>query len=259
MTTRSRLALACAVLCACGAERAPDDARDSAAAPVTFVATDEGCRQTAGVRPDTVNDLGDPEKGEAWRRALARGAEYECVIHPSLGRSRLVLVGDTATPKLDSILVFLDAERATPDQTIRLDAEMEMPPPWQPGLLGAVDIDANAHRDLMVGKFWGAKNHFYQIWRFDPAARRFVADSALASVPNPSPVPGRPCLGSWSSSSMLDRTISVDCLHDGAWRTDSTESDVWDRDANTVVRTISARRGDSMVVLKRETRPDSAE
>ena len=256
---RSFLILLALVLDACRAEaprkglRSPDTVRTS---DLSFARTD-GCVQTQGQRPDTTIDLGTPA-AEQWRHAMARGAEYRCVVHPSL-TLRLRLVGDTIYPSLDSIVVLPEGESAEVVQVLHRErGEAEMPLPYHTDVLSTFDLDADGHRDLLVGKFWGATgNRGYDVWRFDPAARRFVADSALSKMWNPSPIAGRPCVSTSSNSSARDSGRGVYCLHDGAWRLDSAETNTWNRDSNSVTRSVMVRRGDSLVLLKSETRPDS--
>ena len=123
--------------------------------------------------------------------------------------------------------------------------------------LNAFDLDADGYRDILVGKFWGATgNRGYDAWRFDPSTRRFVADTALSAMWNPNPIAGRRCV-STSNTSARDDGMGVHCLHDGQWRLNSIETNTWNRDSNSVTHEVIVRRGDSLVLVKRETRPDS--
>jgi len=100
---RPTLVLLTLVLYACRPASPPENTRTGAPtmrAPDFTAATYDGCIQTDGQRPDTTIRLGTPG-AERWRRAMAHGAEYRCVVHPSL-TLRLRLVGDTAGPSLDS-------------------------------------------------------------------------------------------------------------------------------------------------------------
>jgi hypothetical protein len=251
-------ALFAAASCRSDAPRdVPRSPGDTSAARVAAADTIDGCRQTRGTRPDTSIALGS-DAAERWARSLARGAEYRCVITPST-MMRFVIVGDTIIPGFDSILVYASAPDAKPVQVLSLQAQMgEMPAPFIPNLLQAVDLDADGYRDLMMGTSWGATgNTAYAVWRYDPRARRFAADTALSSMFNPSPVPGRACVTSYSNSSARDDGTGLFCLRDGRWMLDSADEHEWDRQANAVIHTIRVRRGDSLVVLERETLPDS--
>jgi hypothetical protein len=256
-----RTILATLTLTAACAGDAPREASqtpgDTAAHGLVVADTIDGCEQTSGTRPDTSIALGS-EAAERWARSLARGAEYRCVITPST-TMRFVIVGDTIIPGFDSILVYASAPATKPVQVLSLQAQMgEMPAPFIPNLLQAVDLDADGHRDLMMGTSWGATgNTAYAVWRYDPLAHRFAADTALSSMFNPAPVPGRACVTSYSNSSARDDGTGLFCLRDGRWMLDSADEHEWDRQANAVIHTIRARRGDSLVVLKRETLPDS--
>lgn len=218
--------------------------------------TEDGCRQVGGQRPDTTLEIGSPAAG-AWRRAVARGVEYRCEIDPSLVL-RIAVLGDSAPPSLDSVVVRTDSTPARIVQVFPRGAEAEVPLPSHRDLLRAIDLDADGHRDLLVGKFWGATgNRGYDVWRFDPRTRRFFVDTAFTGMWNPDPIAGRPCVSTWSNSSARDDEMAVFCLHAGRWILDSLESNTWQRTTHRVEHTIMARRRDSLVVLQRETRPDS--
>ena len=215
----------------------------------------DGCRQIGGQRPDTSLPPGLDAR-DAWQRAFARGAEFTCTITPTLAL-RVRVAGDTSLPSLDSIVVF---EGAAPRrlQVLRLDGGSEVPSPETSHPLRAVDLDADGSADLMLGTSWGATgNVAYAVWRFDPRAHRFAADSALSSMFNPAPVPGRACVRTFSNGSAVDDDAGLYCLRAGRWILDSLESHRWNRDAHSVIHEISARRGDSLVVLRHDVQPDS--
>jgi hypothetical protein len=251
------VALLAAAACGGGASRdVPRSARDSTAPSLAVADTIDGCRQTSGTRPDTSITLGS-DAAERWARALARGLEYRCVVTPS-SEMRFVIVGDTTIPSLDSVRVYESATSDRPLQTLALESG-DVPAPYVPNLLRTVDLDADGYRDLMMGTSWGATgNTSYAVWRFDPRARRFVEDSVLSTQFNPEPVPGRACVRTFGNSSARDNESGLYCLHDGRWALDSAERNEWDRDANAVIHSILARRGDSLVTVKRETLPDSS-
>jgi hypothetical protein len=225
--------------------------------PVASDATTDGCRQTGGPRPDSSLDVGSAAQG-AWRRAFARGAEFSCTIHPTLAL-RIVVAGDTEPPSLDSLIVLPERDAGPALQILHRElAEAEMPLSFVNDVVRTIDLDADGWRDLLVGKFWGATgNRGYDVWRFDQATRRFVADSALSTLWDPSPVRGRPCVSTHSHTSVLDDERGVHCLHAGQWLLDSAEVDTWQRPTRTVRHEIFARRGDSLVVIRSTTRPDS--
>jgi hypothetical protein len=255
---RASLAALLLVFAACRAESGRDSARvatagaDARAAPSD---TGDGCEQTSGQRPDTAIAPGTAGI-DSWRRAFARGAEYRCVIDPTL-TLRLVLAGDTTAPRLDSIRVLTDTG-GRQIQLLRLGSEVDMPMPYTLDVLRALDLDADGDRDLLLGTTWGATgNTGYAVWRFDAASRRFVGDSVLSTLTNLRPVPGRPCVFTSNKGSAVDGGSGLYCLHDGRWLLDSAETTTSDRDAHTIVHERLARRGDSLVLLDRSTRPDS--
>jgi hypothetical protein len=229
---------------------------DSTRALVVGAAHD-GCRQTRGQRPDTSLRLLDTLALRAWRTAFGRGVEYACEVHPTLSL-RLVAAVGSSYPSIDSIIV-LDRDSVRVLQVLaRLHGESEAPLPHFTDVVRAMDLDADGSRDLLVGRFWGATgNTGYDVWRFRPSLRRFVADTALSQLSNPHPIPGRPCVATHSNSSVNDDGIGVYCLHEGRWRLDSAVTNTWNRDAGTITRETAVRRGDSLVRVGMETRPDS--
>jgi hypothetical protein len=247
------------LLCACRAERpraVAHAARDPVRAAPSWDATTDGCRQIGGRRPDTTLDIGSAA-AETWRRAVARGIEYRCEVDPSL-TLRFLVAGDTTSASLDSVVVRADSPDARIMQVLHRDAAAEMPLPYHADVLRLIDLDADGHRDVLVGRFWGATgNRGYEIWRYDSASHRFVADSAMSDMWNPAPIPGRACIATSSNSSARDYGVGVYCRHAGRWTLDSLEQNAWQRESHTVRREILSRRGDSLVILKTETRPDS--
>src|SRR5690349_14636321 len=126
---RLRLALFATTMFACRTEspraiqrRLPDTARPTESSGA------DGCRQIAGQRPDTAIEIGTPAANE-WRRRVARGITFACMIHPSLVL-RIAVAGDTSNPSLDSVVVFASNDSTHPLQLLhRVAGDAEMPLP----------------------------------------------------------------------------------------------------------------------------------
>ena len=73
---------------------------------------------------------------------------------------------------------------------------------------------------------------------------------------NPDPVAGRLCVSTYANSSAADDDVGVHCLHSGRCRLDSAESHTWLRDSNLIRHDVIARRGDSLVIVRSETKRD---
>lgn len=213
------------------------------------------CHQIAGQLPDTsIND--DTAAASSWRRAFARGAEYRCVIQATIPPVRLLIVGHSTDEWLDSLIIVPDSAGAPPGQSLIL--ESAIPPEWSTDVVRMLDLDADGYNDLLVGDIWGATgNTTYHVWRFNPLMRQFVEDSELSDVFNPSPMPGAACVHTHSNSSVADGEAALLCLRNGHWVADSIETSTWDRKAHVIVHEVRARKGDSLVVVKRTARPDS--
>jgi hypothetical protein len=257
---RLRLALFATTMFACKTEspRAIERRPPDAAQPTTSSgARTDGCRQIAGQPPDTAIEIGTPAANE-WRRRVARGITFACTIHPSLVL-RIAVAGDTSNPSLDSVIVFASNDSTHPLQLLhRVAGDAEMPQPHFTDVVRTIDLDADGWRDLLVGRFWGATgNTGYDVWHFDPSTRRFIVDSTLSRLVNPDPVTGRPCVTTYSNSSVADDEMGIYCLHAGRWRLDSAESHTWLRDSNAIRHDIVARRGDSLVLVRTETKRDA--
>jgi hypothetical protein len=121
-------------------------------------------RQTADAAPDSAA----PQAAEAPAAAPADGAGIR--IHPTLPLHAVALhEGEPGV--VDSIVVAMDGR---PVQTLR-PVENQVPPDAGLQRLSTIDLDFDGYADLALLSTLGMANSRSEYWRFDPAARRFVA------------------------------------------------------------------------------------
>lgn len=122
-------------------------------------------RQTADAPPDSAI----PQATKA--PAAARAADGTGIrIHPTLPPHAVALHGGEPGV-VDSLVVSVDGR---PVQTLR-PVENVVPPDAGLQRLSTIDLDYDGYADLALLSTIGMANSRSEYWRFDPAARRFVA------------------------------------------------------------------------------------
>ena len=122
-------------------------------------------RQTADAAPDSAA----PRAAEAPAAAPAQeGTGVR--IHPTLP-PHAVALHEGEAGVVDSIVVSVDGRRV---QTLR-PVENVVPPDAGLQRLSTIDLDFDGYADLALLSTIGMANSRSEYWRFDPAARRFMA------------------------------------------------------------------------------------
>jgi len=210
--------------------------------------------QAAGecVRADTPPPrvAGDTTLNE-FHEDLRHGAVFRCMLGRGRVLTRLVVRADEGgTPT--GLEVYAPHGAARPAQ--RLAVKAIEPPRRGRDFVEAVDLNADGWLDLMVMIWWGATgNTGYDVFLYDPAARRFARSAALSDRSNPEPVAGRACVSTHSvgGSGGLVYSRGEFCWRGGTWVRVRDESQAWDEARSTrrtavYVRTIRVRRGGRM-------------
>jgi hypothetical protein len=257
---RRALALAGIIFAACarggdapggaGAQRTTDSEATAAIA-----ARDTSCL----VGESEVLALADTGLYRVTQRLTARQL-VDCRIHDGWPLTRIVIEADTADPRITGLRVSLPPVPGRADSIQQLASSADDPPPRGMPYFYASDLDGDGYRDLVAMAWWGATgNTGYDVWRWDPAARRFAKDSVLSGLSNPRPLPGRPCVTSHSVGGMAGMLHSsgVVCRERGRWVRESDESQDWNAAERFFVKVTRERHGDSLVVVRTDTVRDT--
>lgn len=211
------------------------------------------------VRTDTppARVAGDTVIGE-FSEDLRRGAVFRCTLRRGAQPVRVVLRADPDGVPVRAE-VFDPASAARPRQVLRISANEA---PRRGGeILEAVDLNADGWMDLMLMSWWGATgNTGYEVFVYDPAARRFTKSQVLSAQSNPEPIGGRPCVRTHAVGGMAGMIHDQDefCWRGGVWVHVRSESQVWDRERSTdsvyvFRRTIRARRNGRLQTVRVQT------
>lgn len=114
------------------------------------------------------------------------------------------------------------------------------------------DVDFDGHGDLVLGAS-GADNMWYQIWRFDPARKRFVFSPDLSNLANPTLLPSK-----HEIDECLNRGAAGDSHMEAHYRFIKGKLEkVWEADQdNTGHEPAATRKGAILYTLKIRQRID---
>jgi hypothetical protein len=261
---RARLCLvACLAATACdrGRSAGSPPARVSAAAPVSAPRDTaprwleprrpgDRCRRADG--EDDRPHPSSPSGGVAYED-LSHGVAFDCTLRE--GRpARLVLQGDDyGWPA--TVLVYDPPGAAAAADTLKMG---EGEPPYAGAtLLEGEDLNGDGWTDVRVMTFHGTGGRMFDVFRYDPARRRFEKDTVLSGQGNIHRVGTTPCAriswrmgGNWS---WMDQ-----CWRGGRWVVTRAERRTQDdahstRDVRVYVHEESELRGGKMRVVSADT------
>lgn len=185
------------------------------------------------------------------------GRSYECVLRAHSPTIHVELVADTSANRIARI-VLRRASETSPFQTLT-EGQSEAPYRGADFFQGR-DLDGDGYLDLLLLSEWGVTgNNYFHVWRWNAPANRFVFDSTLSAIANPTPLAGRPCVASRSTAGDAGRIYDAAtlCFERGKWVQASSETQRWDERARAYVHAVRERRGDSVVVTRVDTVRDS--
>lgn len=194
------------------------------------------------VRPD------DPRYGERYdSAAIANGVTYRCRLRPDGPEVRLVVLGEWSIPMVVKVFSPSDAQRAL--QTLSLDNDQGANEGGT--LLVGEDLNGDGWMDLRVHTFSGSGGQLSDVFRFNPAARRFVPDTVLPGE-NVRRIAGRPCAATSWKTSMSNHTSREWCWSQGQWVLTRAFRQVGVGDWQ-VFRTLRERRDGQLRVVRADT------
>lgn len=126
-----------------------------------------------------------------WEPSLPHGAEYRCTMRRGGPTLRVFLATDGDGLPV-ALRVYPAGPARGPLQVLPLDANSRPLGPESP--LDARDLNGDGWLDLAVQTDGGSAGIIYTLLTYVPRERRFMADTAVATLANPEPVRGRPCV-----------------------------------------------------------------
>lgn len=193
---------------------------------------------------------GEPGYGEHYdSAAMAAGVPFRCRLRPEGPEARLVVGGASSIPM--GFHVFLPADAARPVQSLPLDNDQ--PAIEGSDLLMGEDLNGDGWMDLNVYTFSGTGGQMSDVFRFDPAAQRFVPDTVLPGM-NVRRLPERGCVGTSHKMSAWSFTSADYCWRNGSWVQTSTYEQEPFGDMQ-VIRTLRERHGGRLQLVRVDTVP----
>jgi hypothetical protein len=123
--------------------------------------------------------------------SLTHGAAYRCRMRRGGPTLRVFLAADEAGLPV-AVRVYPAGPARGPLQVLPLDANSRPRGPGSP--LDARDLNGDGWLDLAMLTDGGSAGSIYTVLTYLPRERRFIADTAVATLANPEPVRGRPCV-----------------------------------------------------------------
>jgi len=193
---------------------------------------------------------GEPGFGQPYdAAAMEAGVPFRCRLRPQGPEARVVVGGTEGRPM--GFEVFLPADAGRPVQALPLDND-ERSYEGSDLLIGE-DLNGDGWMDLRVFTYYGTAGQMSDVFRFDPAAQRFVPDTALPGM-NVLRLPRRGCVGTSTKTSAWDHSGADYCWSGGTWVPTRSYSQEQTGDGR-VIRTERERRDGRMHVVRVDTLP----
>ncbi|MFL5383612.1 MAG: XAC2610-related protein [Longimicrobiaceae bacterium] len=267
---RTVRSLVCLVVClgvaACGRGRSADSPPARVAAPVSALrapARDSAPRWLEPRQPgdqcrraDGADDRPHPSSpsGAVDHEDLSHGLAFLCTLREG-HTARLVLHAYAyGGPRM--VLVYAPPGATVAADTLRFSDESE-PPYAGATIMEGEDLNGDGWTDVRVMTFHGTGGRMFDVFRYDPAHRRFEKDTVLSGQGNIRRVADTSCTrmswrmgGSWSWMDL--------CWRNGRWVRTRAESHAEDpalstRDVLVYVHEKSELRGGRMRVVSADT------
>ena len=219
----------------------------------TRVPGDRCRRENAG---DSVSVT--PDSFGISREDLSRGIAFHCDLrrgHPA----RMFIEYDRYG--WATLLLVRDLPSSSAPDTVLLTEETERPYAGA-SILEGEDLDGDGWTDLRVMTFHGSGGRMFDVFRYDPARRRFARDTVLSGRGNIEAVGDPPCARtSWAMGAGTWDMVVL-CLRGGRWvpvRGESVDDvpALGTRHSRVSVHEYTERRGGRMRVIRSDTTRDT--
>ena len=192
----------------------------------------------------------------SFEPALPHGAAYRCTMRRGGPMLRVSLAADGDGLPV-AVRVYPAGPARGPLQVLPLDANSR--PLGEASPLDGRDLNGDGWVDLAVQTDGGSAGVIYTVLTYLPRERRFMADTAVATLANPEPVRGRPCVRWFWSGGLAGEayTKGVTCWTGRRWvhaRLETSDPLGTPASHTIVLERISrARRGGRLRVVSVDT------